>query len=176
MTSEEPTPRRPSLPKFVRVVGAIWLVALAAILIGVLLAPHIGRLVDVGLHVTTHREWRAIRLRADVPVFDLSTPIDAVRSYNSALLRHDAAEMERLTTEPLQGQMRQRFKRGEPPVQTGEVATYRSYAKRDPPVANQSPDQVLIVEKFHLFWDRGLAFSLVRIDGDWRIQRVGILR
>jgi hypothetical protein len=46
--------------------------------------------------------------------------------------------------------------------------TYRSYVH----IEMQDEQQAVVVEKFHLFWQRGLRFSLRRTAADWHI--VGI--
>ena len=160
--------RRTELPAFVRIGGAIWLGLIVAVLLGALLAPHAGRLLDVGLHQTSHRQWTALQLRAETPFFDISTPIRTVHSYYSALYRGDAAHMDRLTDGSFRQQMRQRLAYAEAP---SEAPAYRSFVT----VAQQEESVAIVIEKFHLFWQRGLRFSLQRTDAEWRIIRVGIL-
>lgn len=160
--------RRTELPALVRIGGAIWLGLIVAVLLGALLAPHAGRLLDAGLHQTSHRQWTALRLQAETPFFDVSTPIQTVRSYYSALYRRDAAHMDRLTAGPFRQQMRQRLAHGEAP---SEAPVYRSFVT----VAQQEGTAAVVIEKFHLFWQRGLRFSLQRTDAEWRIMRVGLL-
>ena len=165
--NEKPV-RRTELPAFVRVGGAIWLGLIVAVLLGALLAPHAGRLLDAGLNQTSHRQWTALRLRTETPFFDVSTPIRTVHSYYSALYRGDADHMDRLTADPFRQQMRQRLAHSEAP---SEASAYRSFVT----VARQEGSGAIVIEKFHLFWQRGLRFSLQRTDVEWRIIRVGLL-
>lgn len=161
-------PRQPGLPAFVRIGGLIWLGLIAAILLGTVLAPHMGRLIDVVLHQTSHRQWQAIRLGTDTPYFDLSTPLNTIPSYYSALYRQDAAHMDRLTAGPFREQMQQRLAHATP---ESNPPTYRSFVT----VEREDGTVVVVVEKFHLFWKRGLRFWLERREADWRITRVGML-
>lgn len=165
---DEKPVRRTELPAFVRIGGAIWLGLIVAVLFGALLAPHVGRLLDVGLNHTSHRQWTMLRLETDTPFFDVSTPLRTVHSYYSALYRRDAARMEQLTAGPFRQQMRQRFVHAEAP---SNAPAYRSFIT----VAQQDGSVAIVMEKFHLFWQRGLHFSLQRTDAEWRIIRVGLL-
>lgn len=169
MESQEDVPRRPALPKFVRVVGTIWLVALAAILIGALLAPHLGRLADLVLHLTVRRAWTLVRVQPEIPVFDSSTPLQTVRSYYSALYRGDVTQMDRLTHGPFRQHMQQRLARSEPLT---ESTVYRSYLHLE----RRDDASAFVLEKFHLFWQQGLRFHLQRIADTWRIVRLTRVR
>lgn len=165
---DEKPVRRTELPAFVRIGSAIWLGLIVAVLLGALLAPHAGRLLDVALNHTSHRQWTVLRLQAETPFFDISTPIQTVYSYYSALYRKDAARMDRLTAGPFRQQMRQRFVHAEAPA---DASAYRSFVT----VVRQEGSVAVVIEKFHLFWQRGLRFSLQRTDAEWRIIRVGLL-
>jgi hypothetical protein len=165
---DEKPVRRTELPTFVRIGGAIWLGLIVAVLLGALLAPHASRLLDVGLNYTSHRQWTILRLQAEPPFFDVSTPIRTVHSYYSALYRRDAARMDRLTDGPFRQQMRQRFIHAEAP---SDAPAYRSFVT----VVQQDGSVAVVIEKFHLFWQRGLRFSLQRTDAEWRIIGVGLL-
>jgi hypothetical protein len=165
--SEADTPRRQtSGSKFLRIAGLLWLVAVLAILIATLLAPHIGRMVDVMLHYTTHRHWTLLTLRPEEAFFDLSTPSHTVQSYYSALYRRDAAAMERLTAGPFRDQMRQRIRYAE---DTSGYPAYRSYLYTEIP----APHTATVTEKFHLFWQRGIQFHLEQSATAWHI--VGLM-
>ena len=168
MRHQKETTHRPSVPKFVRVVGALWLGVVAAILLGALLAPRLGHIADVFLHYTVHRDWRHLSLHTEAPFFNLSTPTHAVKSYYSALYRSDARRMERLTHGTLHQQMRRRMAQRE--VAAGTI--YRSYLHTE----HRDAAQVVVIEKFHLFWKRGLRFSLQRIATDWRITHIALVR
>jgi hypothetical protein len=163
---DEKPVRRTALPAFVRIGGAIWLGLIVAVLLGAVLAPHAGRLLDVGLHYTSHRQWTSLRLQAEPPFFDVSTPLRTVHSYYSALYRRDATRMGRLTAGPFRQQMRQRLAH----VETlADAPAYHSFVT----VVQQDRSVAVVLEKFHLFWQRGLRFSLQRTDAEWRIIRVG---
>jgi len=168
MMHEDEAPRRPELPKYVRVVGTIWLVLLSAVVIGVLLAPHVGRLIDVVLHQTSHRQWTAIRLQPAVVYFDRSMPIPTVRSYYSALYRVSASDMEALTDGALREQVRRRMQYREAVV---DAAIYRSFAR----VIEEVESRAVVEEKFHLFWRQGLRFVLQDAADGWRVVEVAAL-
>ena len=54
--SHTDTPSPPaSGRRFLRIAGFLWLGVLLAILVGALVAPHVGRIADVVLHATAHR-------------------------------------------------------------------------------------------------------------------------
>ncbi len=168
MMHEDDAPRRPELPKYVRVVGTIWLVLLIAVVIGVLLAPHVSRIIDVVLHQTSHRQWTAVRLQPDEVYFDRSMPIRTVRSYYSALYRVSASDMEALTDGALREQMRRRMQYREA---ASNAVIYRSFAR----VVEEAPDRAVVEEKFHLFWRPGLQFVLHGADDGWRVVEVTTL-
>jgi hypothetical protein len=161
--------RQVSGGKFLRVVGILWVAALLVILIGALLAPHLGRLADVVLQQTVHRAWTRLSLRTDQPFFDLSTPALAVKSYYSALFRGDTSAMERLTVGPFREQMQQRLTHAEA---ASDIGTYRSYLRTE----MHQDARAIVQEKFHLFWQRGLRYSLRRHDADWRIVGIELVR
>ncbi len=165
MRYEDESPRRSELPKYVRVVGTIWLVVLGAVIIGVLLAPHMGRIIDVVLHQTSHRQWTAIRLQPDVVYFNRSTPIQAVQSYYSALYRANLSDMEALTDGALREHLRRRMKHREVAL---EAETYRSFAR----VAETEATRAVVEEKFHLFWRQGLRFVMRDAADGWRVVEV----
>lgn len=168
MNHRDQTAPQPGIPRFVRVIGTIWLMVVLALLLGAVLAPHIGRLVDLFLHHTSHRAWIRMRLQTNKPFFDLSTPMQSVKSYYSALYRSDAARMEHLTEEPLRQHMRQRLRHHEAST---AGPTYRSYLHTE----EHDADHAVVVEKFHLFWQHGQRFYLQRDAADWRILRVALM-
>ena len=106
-----------------------------------------------------------MQLQPNTPFFDLSTPIRTVNSYYSALNRIDTEQMDRLTHGPFRRQMQQRLAQAEP---VSEPVIYRSYVM----VEQQEDVRALVLEKFHLFWQQGLRFSLQQVDTEWRIIRV----
>ncbi len=168
MMHEDESPRRAELPKYVRVVGTIWLASLIAVVIGVLLAPHVGRIVDVALHQTSHRQWTAIRLQPDLVYFDRSMPIRTVRSYYSALYRVSASDMDALTDGALREQLRRRMQHREV---ASDAAVYRSFAR----VVEGASSRTVVEEKFHLFWRQGLRFVMQYANDGWRIVEVAPL-
>lgn len=165
MMHEDDSPRRPELPKYVRVVGAVWLTLMLAILVSVVLAPYVGRMVDGVLHQTSHRQWTAIRLQPQEVYFDRSLPIHTVQSYYSAMYRASANDMDRLTIGPLREQMRQRMAHREVATDT---SVYRSFAQ----VIEQEATWAVVEEKFHLFWNRGLRFVMTSATDGWRVAQV----
>ncbi len=158
--------RQAGLPAFVRIGGLIWLGLIVAILLGTVLAPYMGRAIDMILHQTSHRAWQAIHLEAGTQYFNLSTPLKTISSYYSTLSRQDGVQMDRLSTGTFREQMRQRLAHAET---TSNPMTYRSFVI----VEREEKGRAVVVEKFHLFWDRGLRFRLERTDDEWRIIRVG---
>ena len=169
MQQPEASARRPTLPRFVRVLGTLWLGAIGAIIVGALLAPHIGRITDSVLHLTTYRDWTRVTLDTNTPYFDLSSPVTAIKSYYSALYRGDGTRMERLTTGAAQRQMRARMAHAE--AATSDTM-YRSYLYVD----RSSDVAVVITETFHLFWKRGLRFALQKEASDWRIAHITVVK
>jgi hypothetical protein len=165
MMHEDEAPRPHQLPKYVRVVGTFWLVLLVAVVIAVLLAPHAGRIIDVILLQTSHRQWTVLRLQPDEVFFDRSMPIHTVRSYYSALYRGNANDMEALTASRLREQMRRRMTYREV---AQEVAMYRSFVH----VIEATATRAVVEEKFHLFWRQGLRFVMHYAAGGWRVVEV----
>lgn len=165
MSHAEPPRRHTSGRKFLRITGLLWLGAILVILVGALVAPHVGRIVDVVLHYTTHRHWTLLTLPTAQTFVDLSTPAHTVKSYYSALYRGDVATMDQLTIGAFRDQMRLRVVHAEaaPPN-----TLYRSYLNTD----TQAPSLAVVTEKFHLFWQRGLRFHLERRGPEWQIVRV----
>src|SRR5262249_60426182 len=94
--------------RFLRVLGTIWIVAVALIIGGTVLAPYLGQIADFALHQTVHRQWTRLAFDAERPFFDLSTPTRTVQSYYSALYQGSVASIERLTQGDLLEQMRLR--------------------------------------------------------------------
>ncbi|MGQ4810380.1 hypothetical protein NKDENANG_03838 [Candidatus Entotheonellaceae bacterium PAL068K] len=168
MSPPEQTQSRGSLRKFLRIAGTLWLVAVLALLIGAFLAPHMGRMVNFVLHQTAHRHWTRLTLHPERPYVDLSTPAHTVTSYYSALYRGDAAAMEHLTLGAFRQQMRQRLTHTEA---TASTLTYRSYLRTE----SLTDQNAIVLEKFHLFWQRGLRFRLQRQAADWRIVGVEVM-
>ncbi len=165
MMHDDESPPRPELPKYIRVVGSIWLTLMAAVVISVLLAPYMGRIVDFAMHQTSHRQWTVIRLQPQEVFFDRSLPIRAVQSYYSALYRASANDMDALTAGPLRNQMRQRMRHREV---TTDTAVYQSFAQ----VAEREATWAVVEEKFHLFWNRGLRFMVTLAEDGWRVVQV----
>jgi hypothetical protein len=88
-----------------------------------------------------------------------------VQSYYTALYQGDVASIERLTQGALREQLRQRVAH----TSTAPALTpYRSFVRAD----LRGDHDAVVLEKFHLFWQRGLRFVLQRQAGDWQI--VGI--
>ena len=163
------TQHQQSRRTFLRVVGWLWLGTVLAIVIGALVAPHLGRLADTLLYHTVHRDWQRLSLQTAQPFFDLSTPQQTVKTYYSALYRGDADAMLRLTDEPFRTQMRQRMAQAEA---TSDQPVYRSYLRQEELMSTQ----VVVVEKFHLFWQRGLRFTMQRTATDWRIVGLDLVQ
>lgn len=152
--------------KFLRWLVLGWLIAVGLTLAGAVLAPHAGRLLDFVLWQTAYRRWQPLRLDTQRPFFDLSRPELAVKSYYSALYRGDRAHMARLTTGALQAAMQHRL------AQAAPVAMrYRSYLYLE----HLAEAEARVLEKFHLFWRRGLRFHLQREAGEWRLAEVTLL-
>jgi hypothetical protein len=168
--SQTDAPRPPaSGRRFLRIAGLLWLGVLLAILLGALVAPHVGRIADVVLHYTAYRHWTLLTLRLEEPFVDLSTPAFTVKSYYSALYRRDAAAMQRLTAGAFRDQMLQRVTHAEAALPD---TTYRSYLHTDMP----APQRAVVTEKFHLFWQRGLRFRLEQHGAEWRMVGVELVQ
>ena len=167
--SPEGTPRQHvSRQRFLRLVGILWLIAVVAIGIGTLAAPYAGRLADFVLHQTVSRDWVRLTLRTEQPFFDLSSPQSTLKSYYSALYRGDAAALQRLTAGAFRAQMQSRLS------DTSVASTpsaYRSYLHTE---MNHTA-QAVVVEKFHLFWPRGLRFTLQHGRPGWQIVSVDLM-
>jgi hypothetical protein len=169
MRQENETRQQDSRRKFLRVVGTLWVAAVLATLVGALVAPYLGRMADFVLHQTVHRHWTRLALQIEQPFLDLSAPVHTVKSYYSALYHGDAAAMERLTTGPFREQMRLRLAHAE---KTSNSPPYRSYLRTETSAAQSA----VVVEKFHLFWQHGLRFSLQRNAADWCISGVELIQ
>lgn len=156
--------------KFMRVVGGVAAVLVLAIVIGTYAAPHMGRLTDIVLNHTRHRDWTRLTLPADEAFFDLSTPFLAVRSYYSALYQGDATHLAALAVEPFREQLRLRLQHAEAPS-SAERIIYRSYLF----TVMQGGGRAMVTEKFHLFWRRGLRFQLLRTPDGWSIASVTLV-
>lgn len=169
MSYAEPPRRHTSGRKFLRIAGLLWCVVLLAIVVGALLAPHVGRIADVVLHVTVHRHWTLLTLRPEQSFVDLSTPARAVKSYYSALYRGDATTMERLTAGALRNQMRLRMAHAEA---VAPNTTYRSYLHTE----MLPPQKAVVTEKFHLFWQRGLRFHLEQSEAEWHLLGIMLMQ
>jgi hypothetical protein len=155
--------------KFLRVLVILWATAVLAILLGAVVAPHLGRMADFLLHQTAHRHWQSLTLQTAQPFFDLSSPEHAIKSYYSARYRGDTAIMERLTAGVFREQMRQWLAYAEA---SPDNVSYHSYLRTEMSGAQQA----VVVEKSHLFWQRGLRFSLQRHAADWHIVGVELLQ
>jgi hypothetical protein len=165
MNQEPNVPQPDARLKFLRVLGAIWLVIMALTLGGAALAPYLGQIADIVLQQTVHRQWSRFALDAKQPFFDLSTPPRAVQSYYSALYQGNVASMERLTHGAFREQMRLRVAA----TATAPAFTpYRSFVRTE----MQGDREAIVFEKFHLFWKHGLRFLLQREAGDWQIVGV----
>ena len=153
--------------KFMRVVGGVAAVLVIVVVVGTYTAPHVGRVTDVVLNHTWHRGWAPLTLPADEAFFDLSTPFMAVRSYYSALYQADATNLSALAVEPFRQQLRVRLQYVEAPSGAGRIV-YRSYLY----TVMQGGGRAVVTEKFHLFWQRGLRFQLVRTRDGWSISEL----
>lgn len=165
MMHEDESSPPPELPKYIRVVGSIFLTVLLAVVISLVMAPYMARIVDTALHQTSHRQWTAIRLQPQEVYFDRSLPIRTVQSYYSALYRASASDMDTLTAGPLREQMQRRMHHREA---TANAEVYRSFAL----VAEQEANWAVVEEKFHLFWKRGLRFVMNASEEGWQVVQV----
>jgi hypothetical protein len=153
--------------KFLRFLGLFWVGVVGLALLGNALAPHLGRGTDVLLQYVWHRDWTVLTLAADQPFFDPSTPESTIKSYYSALYHGDAARLTHLTQGPFSEQMRRRLQAGE--MATGQQpVTYRSYIA----TRMHADGHAEVHEKFHLFWQYGLRFTLQRGPTAWHIVAV----
>ena len=165
MNQEPEAPQPDTRLRFLRVLGTIWIVVVALILAGALLAPYLGQVADFALHQTVHRQWIRLTLDAEQPFFDLSTPTRAVQSYYSALYQGSVTSIERLTQGVLREQMRLRVAS----ARTAPAFTpYRSFVRAE----MRGDHEAMVLEKFHLFWKHGLCFVLQRDAGDWQIVHI----
>lgn len=157
--------------KFMRIVGGVAAVLVIAVVVGTYTAPHVGRVTDIVLNHTWHRDWTHLTLPADEAFFDLSTPFLAVRSYYSALYQADASNLSALAVEPFREQLRVRLQHAEAPSGTDRII-YRSYLF----TVMQGGGRAVVTEKFHLFWQRGLRFQLQRTAAGWSIAGVTLVK
>ena len=157
--------------KFMRIVGGVAAVLVIVVVVASYTAPHVGRVTDIVLNHTWHRDWTHLTLSADEAFFDLSTPFLAVRSYYSALYQADASNLSALAVEPFREQLRVRLQYAEAPSGAGRIV-YRSYLF----TVMQGGGRAVVTEKFHLFWQRGLRFQLLRTPAGWSISELTIVR
>ena len=157
--------------KFMRIVGSVAAVLVIAVVVGTYAAPHIGRLTDIVLNHTWHRDWTHLTLPADEAFFDLTTPYLAVRSHYSALYQGDATNLAKLAVEPYREQLRVRLQHAEAPSDADRIV-YRSYLH----TVMQGGGRSVVTEKFHLFWQRGLRFQLLRTPSGWAIVSVTLVQ
>ena len=157
--------------KFIRIVAGVAAALIIAVVVGTYAAPHMGRLADIVLNHTWHRDWMRLTLPADEAFFDLSTPFLAVRSYYSALYRGDATNLTALAVEPFREKLRLRLQHAEAPSGADRIV-YRSYLF----TVMQGGGRAVVNEKFHLFWQRGLRFQLLRMRTGWSITSVTLVQ
>ena len=157
--------------KFIRIVGGAAVALVIVVIVATYTAPHVGRMTDVVLNHTWHRDWTRLTLPADEAFFDLSTPFLAVRSYYSALYQADAANLSELAVEPFREQLRLRLQHAEAPSGADRIV-YRSYLL----TVMQGGGRAMVTEKFHLFWQRGLRFQLQRTAAGWSITGVTLVK
>ena len=165
MNQEPHVPQPDARLRFLRVLGAIWLITMALVLGGAVLAPHLGQIADFVLQQTVQRHWTRFALETEQPFFDLSTPTRAVESYYSALYQGNVTSMERLTRGAFREQMRLRVAAT---VTAPALTPYRSFVRTE----MQGDREAIVLEKFHLFWKQGLRFLLQREARDWQIVGV----
>ena len=156
--------------KFMRIVGGVAAALVIVVVVGAYTAPHVGRVTDIVLNHTWHRDWTHLTLPADEEFFDLSTPFLAVRSYYSALYQADATNLSELAVEPFREQLRLRLQHAEAPSSADRII-YRSYLF----TVMQGGGRAMVTEKFHLFWQRGLRFQLLRTHHGWSIASVTLV-
>ena len=157
--------------KFIRIVGGVAVALVIVVVVAAYTAPHVGRMTDIVLNHTWHRDWAPLTLPADESFFDLSTPFLAVRSYYSALYQADAANLRELAVEPFREQLRLRLQHAEAPSGADRII-YRSYLL----TVMQGGGRALVTEKFHLFWQHGLRFQLQRTATGWSIAGVTLVK
>jgi hypothetical protein len=157
--------------KFIRIVGGVAAALIITVVVGTYAAPHMGRLADIVLNHTWHRDWTRLTLPADEAFSDLSTPFLAVRSYYSALYQGDATNLTALAVEPFREELRLRLQHAEAPSGADRFI-YRSYLF----TVMQGGGRVVVTEKFHLFWQRGLRFQLQRAAAGWSIAGVTLMK
>ena len=157
--------------KFIRIVGGVAAALIITVVVGTYAAPHAGRLADIVLNHTWHRDWTRLTLPADEAFFDLSTPFLAVQSYYSALYQGDATNLTALAVEPFREELRLRLQHAEAPSGADRII-YRSYLF----TVMQGGGRVVVTEKFHLFWQRGLRFQLQRTAAGWSIAGVILMK
>lgn len=167
-----PSAGRPGPPlKFIRVVAIVAAALIVVVVVAAYTAPHIGRIADTVLNYTWHRDWTRLTLPANEAFYDLSTPALAVRSYYSALYQADATHLPRLAVEPFREQLRARLQHAEIPPDADRLV-YRSYLF----TVMQGGGRALVTEKFHLFWQHGLRFQLLRTSDGWSISELTMVR
>ena len=157
--------------KFMRVVGGVAAALIIIVVVAAYAAPHVGRLTDIVLNYTWHRDWTRLALPADEAFFDLSTPYLTVRSYYSVLYQGDATHLSELAVGPFQEQLRVRLQHAETPSGAHRII-YRSYLF----TVMQGGGRAVVTEKFHLFWQRGLRFQLRRTPAGWSISGVTLMQ
>ena len=154
-----------------RVVGGVAAALVIVVVVGTYTAPHVGRITDIVLNHTWHRDWTRLTLPADEAFFDLSTPFLAVRSYYSAIYQGDATHLADLAVGPFREQLRVRLQYAEAPSGADRIV-YRSYLL----TVMQGGGRAVVTEKFHLFWQHGLRFQLQRTPAGWSIAGVALVR
>ena len=154
-----------------RVVGGVAVALVIVVVAGTYTAPHVGRVTDIVLNHTWHRDWTRLTLPADEAFFDLSTPFLTVRSYYSALYQGDATNLAALAVEPFRDDLRLRLQYAETPS-GAERIIYRSYLL----TVMQGGGRAVVTEKFHLFWQHGLRFQLQRTPAGWSITGLALVR
>lgn len=166
-----PPPATPSRPasqgRFLRMLVLGWAGLLVALLLGVVFAPYAGRTLDGVLHQTVYRAWKRVTLDAEHLVDDRSTPLTTVQSYYSTLYWGRAAALEALTDGGFRLQIQARLQAGAVAAGT-ETPTYRSYILLE----SQEEQRAAVLEKFHLFWQNGLRFTLQHTGSGWVITQV----
>ena len=169
---ENPDAGRPGPPlKFIRVVAFVAAALIVVVVVATYTAPHAGRIADTVLNYTWHREWARMTLPANEAFHDLSTPQLAVRSYYSAAYRADAARLAQLAVEPFREQLRVRLQHAEIHADADRIV-YRSYQF----TVMQGGGRALVTERFHLFWQHGLRFQLLRTPDGWSISELTRVR